>query len=259
MMLSTGAFIAPIFLENTMSSEENTAPEAEAKKKVKRLTATEWARAEVMWTTGDHTLEKLSDTFGITKQALTSHFKKHNVKKGSTQNKMREALERQLASKQAKSAVEEAQFIENTRVEHAKYVENISKRAMYLVGKCAQDNKKFETILNDLKALEVTSRILSNNYNTLEKIIGLDKKNDLDDDMPVLQVIEITADQIAAMRAAQRDEDAEMTPVLDEAEQSEADMLEQIKAEQNATGVQYEGEDDEDDDGGITDESGPPE
>lgn len=236
-----------------MSSDENT----ETKRTHKRLTATEWARAEAMWASGDYTLEKLSETFEITKQALVAHFKKHKVKKGSAQNKMREALERQLAAKQAKSAVEEAQFIENTRVEHAKYVENVSKRAMYLIGKAAQDGVRFEQILNDLKALEVTSRILSNNYSTLEKIIGLDKKNDLEEDMPILQVIEITADQIAKMREAQRDEDAEMQPILDDAEQSEAELLERIKSEENSQGVHEEGFDDDDGYDEIVEE-GPP-
>ncbi len=41
-----------------------------------RLTPAEWAEAEAKWTSGEYTLSKLEEEYGIRRETLSRHFKK---------------------------------------------------------------------------------------------------------------------------------------------------------------------------------------
>lgn len=40
-----------------------------------RLTPAEWAEAEAKWTSGEYTLSKLEEEYGIRRETLSRHFK----------------------------------------------------------------------------------------------------------------------------------------------------------------------------------------
>lgn len=48
-----------------------------------RLTPAEWAEAEAKWTSGEYTLSKLEEEYGIRRETLSRHFKKRGLEKGA--------------------------------------------------------------------------------------------------------------------------------------------------------------------------------
>ena len=76
-----------------------------------RLTPAEWAEAEAKWTSGEYTLSKLEEEYGIRRETLSRHFKKRGLEKGadSVGKMVRESLksDAELRAKARAEKIEE--------------------------------------------------------------------------------------------------------------------------------------------------------
>lgn len=177
--------------------------------KNKRLTPREYARAKTMWQSGEYSLAEISEQVGVTATALSRRFKRDSIARGSDAKKVSAAVKRAIEKTSAAQAEELASAAHDMKMLALKSVELFNKKAYSDVAKAIRDGKPLGDMLNDLKALEVASKVVAQNYGTGARILGLDQSINPDEVMPELQIHLMTENDVAELRAQQRREEAE--------------------------------------------------
>jgi AraC-like DNA-binding protein len=198
---------------------ENTAaptPVVEEQELSKRLTPREYARAKTMWQSGDYSLKEISDAVGVSATALSRRFKRDSVSKGSDAKKVSAAVKRAIEKTSAAQAEELATAAHDIKMLALKSIELFNKKGYSDVAKCIRDNRPLAEIQGDLKALKIASEIVSMNYGTGARILGLDKDLNIDDTLPELQITLMTENDVADLREQQRREEAEANGEIDD-------------------------------------------
>jgi hypothetical protein len=229
----------------TEASAPNPAPEDDGK--AKRLTPREYARAKTMWQSGEYSLAEISDTVGVSATALSRRFKRDTVSKGSDAKKVSAAVKRAIEKTSAAQAEELASAAHDMKMLALKAVDLFTKKAYSEVAKSIQAGTPLGEKLNDLKALEIASKIVSNNYGTGARILGLDQNIGLDEELPELNINIMTENDVAELREAQRREEAEangeyIDPDLADTDLSDDDLAELDKALAGDDDLVIEGE-----------------
>lgn len=148
----------------------------------KRLTVNQWKDIESKYQSGAFTLDELSKEYGASYRAIQSHLNKKGLSKGAIAGAVNP-----MATK-----------------------ENYSETTRRILCKLAN---AIEEAIDEIKPgqgraaqIQRLTAAASKLFSSAEKV-GLISE---EDDLPILHVIEITADQIERMREEQRDEDAEL-------------------------------------------------
>lgn len=176
----------------------------------KRLTRPQWIRAEQMWASGDYTLQDLMKSFNVSKTALVRHFKKHEIKKGQDAEKHRKAIQAQLETRSVQAAEEAQNLIAQVKENNLKWSETLQKRIMLTVAQAMKDQKALATVKDDIKTLKEALQGIKLGYDIQASILHLDKEELNDDELPILEIVEMTADQVEEMRRVQAQEEADM-------------------------------------------------
>lgn len=177
--------------------------------KSKRLTPREYARAKTMWQSGEYSLSEISDLVGVSSTALSRRFKRDSVSKGSDARKVSAAVKRAIEKTSAAQADELASTAHDIKMLALKSIELFNKKAYSDVVNSIKNKKPLSENLNDLKALEIASKIVSMNYATGARILGLDQNLNPDDELPELQIHIMTENDVLELRDQQRREEAE--------------------------------------------------
>lgn len=191
-------------------------PVVEEQELSKRLTPREYARAKTMWQSGDYSLKEISDTVGVSATALSRRFKRDSVSKGSDAKKVSAAVKRAIEKTSAAQAEELASTAHDIKMVAIKAIELFNKKAYADVAQSIKDKTPLSDKLNDLKALKIAGEIISGNYATGARILGLDQAIGPDDALPELQIHIMTENDVADLREQQRREEAEANGEIDD-------------------------------------------
>lgn len=184
----------------------------------KRLTGREYARAKTMYQSGEYSLSEISDEVGVSATALSRRFKRDGVTKGSDATRVSAAVKRAIEQTSAAHAKELAETAHDIKMQALKALKLFNQKAYSDVATAIRDKKDLAEQLNSLKALEVASKIISTNYGTGARILGLDKDVNPDDDLPELHIKLMTENDVAEMRERHEQEERDAEDTLDDDE-----------------------------------------
>lgn len=180
-----------------------------------RLSPTTWAEIDALWSTGEPTLAELADRYGVTTRALQSHFSKRGVVKGSaakalatkiTERVLTAALPDEDATTQRALEVRESAYANAVMIE-AMIVDRLRTAA-------ADPTTTFATSAS-VKMLGVAAAALERLHGLKRAALGLNDDSLLDDDLPVLILHDLSAEEIAEMHKAQNDDDPDPGALAD--------------------------------------------
>lgn len=173
----------------------------------KRLTPDEWVKAKSMWRSGRYTLDAIATQVGCSRNNLHRRFTKEGIEKGEDIQAGEKAIRQSIENTTAQRAEELGKLTVDIKEETLKAIRLLNKRVMYEIGQCAQQQKPFGMIKDDVKTLHEASKMLGNNYSTAESILGINK-DDLDPDeiLPEMVVRVMNQDDVAEIRAQQEAE-----------------------------------------------------
>lgn len=186
-----------------MSEEKKTSETAAPAKKKrsvqgsgKRMTNRQRAEAMALWRSGTVTLTELAKKYNKSTNALVMLFKKNNVKKGETADKVTEAVTRKINEKliNTDDIVVRAR---DTKEEHYKIASGIAKLTWSLIVMAKKNNKPMRTILHDLRALKNAAEIFKIAREERFVSLGIKEFENLGDKpLPQLVVKELTGEDI---------------------------------------------------------------
>lgn len=181
------------------------------------ITLAQWEEIKAAWEMGTKTLSQLSQEYGIRPDSLCTKLKRAGVKKGARAHEIGEAA-RQATISQGEL---NAQRAVSVREQVFQYSDAIAKLTMKKVVDKSKDNTPgaLEAIEGDIKVLHRAMDTIAKSRNERWIVLGLDKMELGDDDLPALVIGEMTADQIAEVQA-------ELETVRDGLEEDEAESLE---------------------------------
>lgn len=223
-ILKVGRHCAPFFLREKERMEVTIAKRKRVPtKKGRHLTPAEKAEAISLWKLGDVTIEQLSEKFGKDRSTFLRLFNDAGVAKGE----MAKAHAEKIAEKIEKDSVDDAAVLAE-RIRETK--ENSYKLAKAIERKIAAEMidaqaKKLpiSSKLMDFKALKEASQALRVTREERYAVLGiLDGEKDTEDDIPELQIKELSKQEIEeiqrhALEEANNDEDLDIPDVdLDE-------------------------------------------
>lgn len=176
-----------------------------------RLTPTEWDSASQMWASGDFTLDEIAERYDITPAALHRRFQKAGVEKGQAKETLQKAMQQSIESKANQKAAELIEMASQVKELHIKGAQMLSKRLMYEIKKATEDGRSLAMIRDDIRSIQDASKTLQTNYQTVERILHLDREETPDDEIPELVVRRMTNEDVAELRDQQSREIEEMT------------------------------------------------
>ncbi|MET2951327.1 hypothetical protein ABXV18_24905 [Vibrio owensii] len=175
---------------------------SESKKKI--LPAKDYRTICQMWRSGDYTLSELAKKFDTNEKSLRQRLYRDGIKKGQDAKLHDQAVSEVLQKETAKNAVETRNAIATLQKNHLSWLDQISKRALFITVQSAKEETPLGNFKDDIKALKDVSDILRSNYQTAAKILRVDDITELEEELPTFTVAEMTADDVAEIRDAQR-------------------------------------------------------
>ena len=164
---------------------------------IKRLTSTQKAEAIALWKSGSVTLDDLAKKFKKDRGTFARLFREEGITKGETraetERKVKEAVETALID----DAAELARRIKDTKEEHYKFAKGISTLAWSMVVKAQKEGTPYAVLLNDMKTLEMATRVFKMSREEKYSVLGIREDDDNEDKpLPDLVVQELTAQDI---------------------------------------------------------------
>lgn len=203
-------------LEAKVEDIEHT-PDAETAPEEKRkLTAAEWAECRSLYELGEARTPELAERFGVTKQAISKHFKENKVefqsKKKELEEKMAAAVTA-VATGKVTTAVASFESTRKAKIEETKIEAYADGRLIAQLNRkvlvdAARGGTAIGTFGADLKALRVAAATLMITQDARYKILKMD--DDIDEEsLPEIRIIDLSEKQLKRMRE-QSSEDPEL-------------------------------------------------
>lgn len=199
-----------------------------------RLTPAEWAEAEAKWTSGEYTLSKLEEEYGIRRETLSRHFKKRGLEKGA--DSVGKMVRESLKSDAELRAKARADKIEERRTRYDDWAFALGRMVMHEVATAKKEDKPLAAIEDDLKSLQRASGTLAKCFDISSKALGMDRAENDDEEIPNLVFGELTPSQVAQLR-----KDDEPEPIDDDLLES---LEEEVLSEAGSDSAASEDEDD---------------
>lgn len=196
----------------------------------RRLTPSEWAKAESLYESGDYSLDMIAVEFGVHVITVQRHMKTHGIEKGSRAASIKDRVADRMAEEAEAEASVTAKRIRETKEEHYRLNQAIDKRMVREVVTADAEGRSLATsgsLIKTLKMMAETLKITRENRYTVLGIIDNDTR---DDELPTLEVRDMLEEEIEEIRAKQRSEAREMGILDDEDELAEIVELEATKA-----------------------------
>ena len=171
----------------------------------RRLTPAEWAEIETLYELGTKTAAELSELYNVTPSALSQHFRKNGIHKGSRAGEIAKAVNNGVAAAADEAARkfgdERHKRIEDTKQQS--YNDAVITRQLAL--RRVQESLKPGGIPLSTKELRDIQRVLDASRNMRYAILEIGK-DEGDGELPVLPIRNLTEAEITEVREEQ-DED----------------------------------------------------
>lgn len=190
-----------------MSTGEKAAVEkSKTKSKFKRLTNSQIAEATALWKSGAATLKDLAQRFDKSEETFSRLFARLGVKKGEAAEEHSKSVAEKVEASIVDDAGELAKRIRETKEEHFKMASGIRKLIWNEIVEARKNKVAISTTLGNLKALEKAAQALKITREEAYVLLGIADGEDDSDEVPDLQVKELTADEIKAIHQQQQAE-----------------------------------------------------
>lgn len=163
----------------------------------RRLNSIERAEAIAMWRSGQYTLDEICKKLNRTKGVFIKLFKEENINKGENSEVYAKRVEEAVEKATLSSVEELTQRIKETKEDHYKMAQGLSKLVWHIIATCKKEGRSFTTISGEMKALRYASMILKSTREDRYAILGLNKLEDDENKAPEdLTIREITVEEI---------------------------------------------------------------
>ena len=172
------------------------------------MTPRQWAEAKTLYESGEMGAQALAARYGKDLSTIVKHFRKHNIKAGTSKKEIGALVEEEVKKRMAIDATVLAVRIKETKEEHYKMATAIGKLVFKEIVEAKNDGHAISTRVNNLKALDVAMTTLKKAREERYAVLGLDRDDFVaSEDLPELVISELTAEQIEKMRATDLDAD----------------------------------------------------
>ena len=165
----------------------------------KRLSEKEWSEIVVLWELGEHSLQDLSDRYGITTGAISSGLNRRGAIHG------RLAMEE--AQKVAKGSQDDfavmLQRAKDTKDFHYKSSSLIGQLAVKKVQQAERGDISYAQADDEIKVLLNASKVNAEARKERFAVLGLDKDDLVLEDLPELTIQEMSSFEVEQIRAEQ--------------------------------------------------------
>lgn len=182
--------------ETDTEIEDDAESSSENKPRFKRLSPAEWAEIRTLWELGTvPSITVLAEQFGVTPSAISQHFKKNDVRKGSKSHLVAKEVEDARKSK----AAERAAQIDQVKKESIEWATFIGKATMQEVVEAKKQGQNVGDRMPNIKALRTAMATLrevrGERYHVLEIDDHVNEK-----ELPDLTVRDLSDEEIEHMR-----------------------------------------------------------
>jgi hypothetical protein len=191
------------------------------KKKPNNLSPKDYSEAKSMWKSGNYTLKVLAEKFGISVTAFNRRFKRDNIKKGCEADRHQKAVEEILKSSSTPIEANTASIIAERQEFVHRVIEHFGKRSANIIMTCSKENKPLASVSEDLKALQVAQKIVSDGWDVTAKMFGLDKNQSKIKKLTELKIDVLSEEALKEIKEAQRSQESDP---IDEPFQIEHDI-----------------------------------
>lgn len=184
-----------------------------------RLSPAQWAEIEAKWRSGEYTLSMLEEEYGTRSETFSRYFKKKGIAKGS--DSVGEMIRESLKSDAEIRARARAQKIEERKDSYDTWAQNIGRLTMKEVLSATREGKPLSLIEDNIKSLQRASAVIQKCFDVTSRALGLEKDDDISDEIPNLVFGELTSAQVSELKKMDEDnlvDDVEMLDAIDEEE-----------------------------------------
>lgn len=182
-----------------------------------RLSQAQWAEIEAKWRSGEYTLSMLEEEYGTRSETFSRYFKKKGIAKGS--DSVGEMIRESLKSDAEIRARARAQKIEERKESYDTWAQNIGRLTMKEVLSATREGKPLALIEDNIKSLQRASAVIQKCFDVTSRALGLEKDDDISDEIPNLVFGELTSAQVSELKKMDEDnlvDDVEMLDAFDE-------------------------------------------
>ncbi|MFY0176194.1 DNA-binding protein [Raoultella ornithinolytica] len=182
-----------------------------------RLSPAQWAEIEAKWRSGEYTLSMLEEEYGTRSETFSRYFKKKGIAKGS--DSVGEMIRESLKSDAEIRARARAQKIEERKESYDTWAQNLGRLTMKEVLSATREGKPLALIEDNIKSLQRASAVIQKCFDVTSRALGLEKDDDISDEIPNLVFGELTSAQVSELKKMDEDnlvDDVEMLDAFDE-------------------------------------------
>lgn len=196
-------------------------------KKGRHLTAAEKAEAISLWRLGVVTIEQLSEKFGKDRSTFLRLFNEAGVAKGEAAAAHAEKIAEKIEKESVDDAAVLAERIKETKENSYKLAKAIERKIAAEMIDAQTKKLPISSKLMDFKALKEASQALRVTREERYAVLGIaDGEKDLEDDIPELQIKELSKQEIEeiqrqALQESEENDDFDIADIeLDDEEES---------------------------------------
>lgn len=182
----------------------------------RRLNPAQKRKIKKLWESGEFTLEQIGEEVGVTKVTVHRYVSKNNIVKGSAA----EDYQRQVEEEMEARARQEAEELHKKVVETKSYLYRMQKaiddQMAHEIVSAIKEKRSISSAIPAIKAAKIASDALKSSRENRWAILGLDKEQDLGDDLPTLAIEELSEEEMEEIRNAQEDRTLKLSSPLDE-------------------------------------------
>lgn len=182
----------------------------EKSKKKRRLTPSQWASAQAMYSSGEYTLEEIANKYDVHAVTVQRRMKKHNIERGAAADAIKQKIEEKIEEAAETEVNITLKEISETKSEHLRILKAIDKRVIREMVTCETEGRAIATSMGNLKALKTMTDILEKTRLGRYKILGIDELEADSDELPILEVREMLDIEIDEIRNRQQQDAQEM-------------------------------------------------
>ena len=204
--------------EEKKLDDENPKPAKPAAKKRparpkinRKLTPEQRAEAAALWQAGSVTLDDLSKKYGKRPENFSRLFKQMGLVKGSAVAETQKKVAEELSNRVASDVARELERIAQVKDQHYSMSSALAKIAFAEITRARQAGLKIDSLKDTMMTLKLAGEIVGNSRKELYALLRVEEheKDKELEDLPELQVRELSQDQILEMQAAQPIEELE--------------------------------------------------
>jgi hypothetical protein len=190
-----------------------------SEEKPKKLTPDEWSECRSLYELGEARTTELSERFGVSKQAISKHFKDNAVIFGSRKKehdeKVAKATSAAVAAKTASFESTRKQKIEETKTESYAMIRAIQIQSHKLWTEAVRAGASIASVQGEMKTLRMAAAIQEQARQGRYAILNVDR--DVDEaSLPILPIEDLSNEEIRSLQDTGLDDGLDDLPSLED-------------------------------------------